>query len=176
MASERGSLDIALPAELEFWRRQLAGLEPVSLTGDLHRPPHPTFRGAKVRMSIEQHDLEALTRLGATRRASLAMVLLAALNVLLYRHTGRTDIAVGVPVANRHHPGAESLVGVLVNTLVARTDLAGEPDFGEVLDRVRAVMLDAFDHQDMPFELLVRELQLPAMRTVRRCSRSCSTC
>ena len=88
------------------------------------------------------------------------MVLLAALNVLLYRHTGRTDIGVGVPVANRHHPGSENVVGVLVNTLVARTDLAGEPDFAEVLDRVRAVMLDAFDHQDMPFELLVRELSL----------------
>jgi amino acid adenylation domain-containing protein len=149
-----------LRTELAFWRDELAGLEPISLTGDYPRPPQPTFRGAKVRMPLEELDLPALQNLATSRGASLAMVLLAALNVLLYRHTGRTDVAVGVPVANRHLPGSENLVGVLVNTLVARTSLVGNPDFGAVVDRVRACMLDIFDHQNMPFELLVRELSL----------------
>ena len=89
------------------------------------------------------------------------MVLLAVLKVLLLRHTGIADIAVGVPVANRNHLSNENLLGTFVNTLVFRTDLSGEPDFIQVLRRVREVSLQAFAHQDMPFELLVRELDLP---------------
>jgi amino acid adenylation domain-containing protein len=86
------------------------------------------------------------------------MVLLAGLDVLLHRYTGSTDVAVGTAIANRNHLVAESLVGTLVNTLVMRTDLSGEPTFGELLDRVRDVALDAYAHQDAPFAAIVNEL------------------
>jgi amino acid adenylation domain-containing protein len=156
----RWVLEHRLDPELHYWRRQLSGLEPLSLTGDYARPRQPGFQGARVRIPIDSRDVAFLTRLGTANRATSAMVLLAVLNVLLYRHTGMTDIAVGMPIANRHHRGSEDLVGVLVNTLVARTDVSGDPNFRTIVARVRAMMLDAFEHQDMPFELLVRELQL----------------
>lgn len=144
--------------ELAYWRRQLQGLEPLSLNVDFARPRQPDFKGAAVRLPLAANDVAALTALGAAHGASLSMVLLAALKVLLLRHTGKTDIAIGVPIANRHQLASENLIGTFVNTLVFRTDLAGEPDFPAVLARVRQTALQAFDHQDMPFEVLVREL------------------
>lgn len=144
--------------ELAYWRRQLQGLEPLSLNVDFARPRQPDFMGAAVRLPLAANDVAALTALGTAHGASLSMVLLAALKVLLLRHTGKTDIAIGVPIANRHQLASENLIGTFVNTLVFRTDLAGEPDFPAVLARVRQTALQAFDHQDMPFEVLVREL------------------
>lgn len=143
--------------ELAFWLRRLDGLEPLSLNEDFPRPRQQSFRGAALRFPLAPDDIAALRHLGAAHGASLSMVLIAALNVMLCRHTGRTDIAVGVPIAGRHHVAAENLIGTLVNTLVFRTDLGGDPDFRTVLSRVRDVSLEAFAHQDMPFELLVRE-------------------
>ena len=87
------------------------------------------------------------------------MTLLAAFQVLLYRYTGEEDIVVGSPIANRVRPELEPLIGFLVNTLVLRTDLSGNPTFRELLSRVRAVCVDAQEHQDLPFEKLVQELQ-----------------
>jgi amino acid adenylation domain-containing protein len=144
--------------ELAFWSRRLNGLEPLPLNEDFPRPRQQSFRGAALRFPLALDDIAALRRLGTAHGASLSMVLISALNVMLCRHTGRTDIAVGVPIANRHQLAAENLIGTLVNTLVFRTDLSGDPDFRTVLSRVRDVSLEAFAHQDMPFELLVREL------------------
>ncbi len=144
--------------ELAYWSRQLDGLEPLPLNEDFPRPRTQSFRGASVRLPLSPDDIVALRQLGAAHGASLSMVLIAALNVMLNRHTGKTDIAIGVPIANRHHLASENLIGTFVNTLVFRTDLSGDPDFRTVLSRVREVSLEAFAHQDMPFELLVREL------------------
>ncbi|OAD41802.1 hypothetical protein LPB72_10875 [Hydrogenophaga crassostreae] len=144
--------------ELAYWVRRLHGLEPLPLNIDFPRPQTQTYRGASLRLPLDPDHIVALRRLGAAHDASLSMVLIAALNVLLYRHTGKTDIAIGVPIANRHHLASENLIGTFVNTLVFRTDLDGDPDFRAVLSRVREVSLEAFAHQDMPFELLVREL------------------
>src|SRR4029453_14400614 len=91
---------------------------------------------------------------------TLAMVLLAALSALLHRHTGRTDVAIGAAVANRHHAASEPLIGTLVNTVVLRTDLRDDPAFTLLLKRVREVTLEAFAHQDIPFEHIVKELQI----------------
>jgi amino acid adenylation domain-containing protein len=144
--------------ELAYWTRRLEGLEPLPLNEDFVRPLQQSFRGAAHRMPLASDEIAGLRRLGAQQGASLSMVLIAALNVLLHRHTGKTDIAIGVPIANRHHLSSENLIGTFVNTLVFRTDLDGAPDFQTVLNRVREVSLDAFAHQDMPFEVLVREM------------------
>ena len=146
--------------QLTYWRDQLAGLQPFDLPTDFPRPRQQGFGGAAVRRPLDPMRLQQLIALGAAHGASLSMVLLTALKMLLHRYSGATDIAVGVPIANRHHLAAEDLPGTMVNTLVLRTDLTGDPDFTTGLNRVRRVALDAYEHQDMPFELLVKELDL----------------
>lgn len=145
-------------SELAYWSRRLNGLAPLPLNNDLPRPLVQSFRGAALRFPLDHEHIAGLRTLGAAHGASLSMVLIAALNVLLHRHTGKTDIGIGVPIANRHHLASENLIGTFVNTLVFRTDLDGDPDFLTALSRVREVSLEAFAHQDMPFEVLVREL------------------
>ncbi|WP_066267626.1 non-ribosomal peptide synthetase [Hydrogenophaga palleronii] len=144
--------------ELSFWSRRLEGMEPLPLNEDFVRPRQQSFRGAAIRFPLTPEDITSLRQLGTAHGASLSMVFMAALNVMLHRHTGKTDIPIGVPIANRHQLASENLIGTLVNTLVFRTDLNGDPDFATVLARVRDVSLEAFAHQDMPFELLVQEL------------------
>jgi len=144
--------------ETAYWTDRLAGLQALELNTDFPRPRVPSFRGGSVRVPLALGDTQALTRLAAAQDASLAMALLALFKVFLHRHTGQTDIAVGMPIANRHNLVSEELVGTLVNTLVVRTSLDGEPDYLEVLRRVRSTALAAHEHQDMPFEVLVREL------------------
>jgi amino acid adenylation domain-containing protein len=100
-----------------------------------------------------------LKRIAAESKATLFMVMLAAFEILLYRYTGQTDIAVGSPIANRMQPELEPLIGFFVNTLVMRTDLSGEPTFREVLARVRETALDAYSNQDVPYELVVESLR-----------------
>ena len=87
------------------------------------------------------------------------MTLLAAFQTLLYRYTGQEDFAIGSPIANRNRSEIENLIGFFVNTLVLKSDMSGDPSFKELLGRVREVTLGAYDHQDLPFERLVEELQ-----------------
>jgi len=150
-----------LQQQLSYWCDQLKDVEPLQLNEDFPRARQQTFSGATVCRPLDAARIEQLEKLAASRGASVSMVLIAALKILLLRHTGVTDIAIGVPVANRHHLHTENLIGCFVNTLVFRTDLSGSLDFDETLSRVREVSLQAFTHQDMPFEMLVRELGLP---------------
>lgn len=145
-------------SEIAYWTRRLNGLEPLALNHDFLPPKTPSFKGASLRRPLNADLIDALQRLGAQHGSSLSMVLLAALYVLLYRHTSKKDIAIGVPIANRHHLPSENLLGSFVNTLVFRTSLEGDPDFLSLLTRVRETSLEAFAHQDMPLEVLVREL------------------
>ena len=102
--------------------------------------------------------LDGIRRLSASQNASEFMSLFAAFAVVIHQATGAGDIPIGVPIANRHHLDSEGLVTSLVNTVVIRTDVSGEPSFTEVVRRVRETALDAYAHQDMPFERLVLEL------------------
>jgi amino acid adenylation domain-containing protein len=110
-------------------------------------------------MSISNQVAEAIRRLGQREGATLFMTLLAAFQVLLLRHSGQEDLVVGTPVAGRNRSDIEGLIGFFVNTLVLRTDLSGDPTFRELLGRVREVALEAYAHQDLPFEKLVEVLQ-----------------
>ncbi|MGQ3083130.1 MAG: non-ribosomal peptide synthetase [Hydrogenophaga sp.] len=144
--------------EIAYWGRRLEGMRPVALVPDHPRPRQASFRGASIRLPLPAGLTDALASLATQQDATLAMALLALFKVFLLKHTGQTDLAVGMPIANRHHPGCENLIGTLVNILVIRTSLDGDPDFTEVLRRVKGAALGAYEHQDLPFELLVRTL------------------
>ena len=148
-----------LEAQLEFWKKKLAGVSVLELPADRPRPPVQSFSGAHERLALSAELTEAVRALSLREGATLFMTLLAAFKVLLHCYTRQYDIAVGTPVANRNREAIEGLIGFFVNTLVLRTDLSGEMSFSELLGAVREVALDAYAHQDVPFEKLVEELQ-----------------
>ncbi|HKI00347.1 MAG TPA: amino acid adenylation domain-containing protein [Thermoanaerobaculia bacterium] len=148
-----------LDSQLDYWRRQLDGLQDLELPLDHPRPPRQSFRGATEPLFLGE-ELSARVRALAQRTgATLFMTLLAAFKVLLLRYTGQEDVAVGTNVANRNRSEIEGLIGFFVNNLVLRTDLSGDPSFAEAVRRVRETSLGAFAHQDLPFERLVEELR-----------------
>ncbi|MEA2693615.1 MAG: hypothetical protein QOJ16_3002, partial [Acidobacteriota bacterium] len=149
-----------LAPQLAYWKRRLGGLPgPLDLPGDRPRPEVQTFRGARHPLGFPAETVAGLKELGRRQGATLFMTLLAALMVLLHRYSGREDLAIGTPIANRDRVETEGLIGFFVNTLVLRGELAGDPSFRELLARVRETTLGAFAHPDLPFERLVEELQ-----------------
>ncbi|MFY9550790.1 MAG: amino acid adenylation domain-containing protein [Thermoanaerobaculia bacterium] len=148
-----------LEEQLSYWKRQLEGAPAVlELPASNLRPARQSFRGATETVSISQELADAIRLLGQREGATLFMTLLAAFKVLLLRHSGQEDIVVGSPVAGRNRSEIEGLIGFFANTLALRTDLSGDPTFRELLGRVREVAIEAYDHQDLPFEKLVEEL------------------
>ncbi|HST58901.1 MAG TPA: amino acid adenylation domain-containing protein, partial [Longimicrobium sp.] len=149
-----------LERQLAYWRERLAGApELLELPTDHPRPPVQTYRGATVPVELAPELLERLQALARSEGATLYMTLLSAFQVLLSRYSGSEDVVVGSPIAGRTRKEVEGLVGFFVNTLVLRTDLSGDPGFREVLGRAREVTLGAYEHQEVPFEKLVAELQ-----------------
>jgi non-ribosomal peptide synthetase component F len=145
---------------LGYWKQRLAGApESLALPSDRGRPPVASGRGGAHGAVVGASLYQGVRTLARRERATPFMVLLALFQVLLFRHTGETDQVLGTPIANRTKPQLEELIGLFVNTLVIRNDLAGDPAFLALLGRVRETVLGAFAHQDMPFELLVEELQ-----------------
>lgn len=149
-----------LEEQLAYWKQQLADAPTVlDLPTDHPRPSVPTHRGSSCLFTLPSSLTEALKALSQQHRVSLFMTLTAAFQTLLYRYSGQEDQLLGTVTANRRHPETENLIGFFVNTLVLHTDLSGDPTFRELLARVRTVILTAQDHQDVPFEYLVKELQ-----------------
>ncbi|MBS0346728.1 MAG: amino acid adenylation domain-containing protein [Proteobacteria bacterium] len=144
---------------LDFWLPRLQGLRPLDLPTDRPRPAIQRFDGARQPFTWSAELTAGLRARGREQGASLFMVLLALLKVLLYRYSGQTDVVVGVPAADRSHVETEGLVGPLVNNLVMRTDLSGDPDFAALLARVRETALSAHEHRELPFEKLVEALR-----------------
>ena len=149
-----------LEAELAYWRRQLGGNLPDNfLPTDKPRPRVQSFRGAFQTLILPAELCDSLKSLSCREGCTLFMTLSAAFATLLYRSTGRSDIVVGTDIANRNQRQTEGLVGLFANQLVLRTDLSGNPGFRDLLKRVRTIGLEAYTHQDVPFEKLVDVLQ-----------------
>ncbi|MBG0823061.1 amino acid adenylation domain-containing protein [Planomonospora sp. ID91781] len=151
----------ALDADLDYWREKLAGSVPLELPPDRPRPEEFGYAGAAVGFSVPDGTSERVAELARRTSTTPFMVLLTAFAALLARWTGRTDVVVGSPVAGRETPELNPLIGMFVNTLPLRIDLGGDPAFGEALERVRATVMEALDHQDVPFAKLVEALRPP---------------
>ncbi|MEW5354805.1 amino acid adenylation domain-containing protein [Streptomyces sp. 16-176A] len=147
-----------LTAGLDHWRTALADLTPLELPTDRPRPAVWDGAGDAVRFELPAELTARVDQLARRSRATRFMVLLAAFQAVLARFGGQRDIAVGTPVAGRHLPGADRLIGLFVNTVVLRGDLSGEPSFRTLLGRVAANTAAALSHAHVPFELVVDEL------------------
>lgn len=149
-----------LEHQLNYWRRQRDGAPPLlDLPTDCARPPVQTFRGSVEVANFSPALAIALKAFSQREGVTLFMTLLAAFYVLLYRHSGQQDITVGSPISNRNKTGLEGLVGLFVNTLPLRFNLSGNPTFKQLLSHVREMVLGAYENQEVPFEVLVRDLQ-----------------
>lgn len=148
-----------LEADRAYWEPKLAGSDYFELPSDLPRPPVWANDSAIASRLLPRSRTDALARLAMERGCTLYMLALAALLTLLHRYSGETDIAVGTQVAGRGEVETEPLVGPFINTLVLRTDLAGDPEFLELLERVRRVAGEAFEHEYMPIEVLIEILK-----------------
>ena len=157
LAARRGNLE----KPLAFWKQQrLAGApELLALPSDFPRPAIQSHCGARLALTVDKDLSQALRELSRREGVTLFMTLLAVFQTLLSRYSGQEDIVVGSPSAGRTRTEVEDLIGFFVNTLVLRTDLSGNPTFRELLGRVRETTLEAYAHQDVPFERLVGELQ-----------------
>ena len=145
---------------LSYWRSQLADLRPLELPTDRPHPAVRSGRGASRSFSLPSGlSSSPLEALGRREETTLFMTLLAAFQVLLHRTSGQTSFAVGSPIANRNRVEIEGMIGYFVNMLALRADLAGDPTFRELLGRVRETSLGAYQHQDLPLEVLVADLQ-----------------
>jgi len=151
---------VAFEGQLAYWKHKLASLPPLDLPTDRPRPGTRTNRGAHCHLLIPARIIDALSTLCRSEDATLFMGLLSIFYVVLHRHTGQDDIAVGSYVAGRNRVEVEPLIGFFLNTLVLRLDMSGKPSFRETLRRVRQMALEAYEHQDVPFEQLVDALQV----------------
>ncbi|MEO1622188.1 MAG: condensation domain-containing protein, partial [Cyanobacteria bacterium J06632_3] len=149
-----------LATQLHYWQQQLAGApQLLELPADRPRPLQPSYQGTRYHFTLSKTLTAKLKAISQENSATLFMTLISAFNVLLSRYSGQTDIVVGSPIANRNRPEIEDLIGFFANTLAIRTDLSENPTFLELLKRVRKTALDAYAHQDLPFEKLVETLQ-----------------
>jgi amino acid adenylation domain-containing protein len=142
-----------------YWSKQLNGLPTLQLPTDRPRPPVLSYRGAFQEVALPRLLTSALRTLSQREGVTLFMTLFATFAVLLQRYCAQDDIVVGLPAASRDHTELEGLIGFFINSLVLRVDLSGDPTFRALLGRVRETALDAFAHQELPFEKLVEELQ-----------------
>ena len=154
--------DSPIGGQLAYWEKALGGMpERLQLPTDRPYPPVADHRGARVAVDWPAELQQQIARVARAHNATGFMVVQAAFAALLSKISASTDVAVGFPIAGRRDAALDDLVGMFVNTLVLRVDLAGNPTFVELLAQVRRRSLAAFEHQDVPFELLVERLNPP---------------
>ena len=151
-----------LEKQLAYWKKELEGVqEVIALPTDHSRPQELSYRGGLHVQHISKELLAKIKALGESQGSTLFMTLLAAFQTLLYRYTGQEDIVVGSPIANRHYKEIEGLIGFFVNTLALRARVTGSLTFHDLLIQTRETTLNAYAHQDVPFEQLVDHLEIP---------------
>ncbi|MCP5064554.1 MAG: AMP-binding protein, partial [Ignavibacteriae bacterium] len=149
-----------LDNQLNYWKNKLGNSNSLlELPTDRSRQAVWTNNGSSVEGFISTEIVEGLQKLSNSENSTLFMTLVASFNLLLHKYSGQDDINIGTPIANRTDQGIEKIIGLFLNTLVLRTDLSGDPTFSELLRQVRKTNLEAFEHQDLPFEMLVDEIQ-----------------
>ena len=144
-----------LERKLGYWKEKLESVSPLQLPTDKPRPAVQTSRGAMRSFVIDKSKAEALHAISQQEGTTLFMTMLAAFKVLLYRYSGQTDICVGTPVAGRHQQEVENLIGFFINTLALRTEIDPTQNFQQLLHEVRQSTLEAYEHQEVPFEKVV---------------------
>lgn len=148
-----------MESQAAWWTRELQGAPTVlHLPSDRHRPAVQSFRGAQFRLDFDIRLTAQLKQFGRQEQATLFMTLIAGFAVLLYRYTGQTDLLIGTPVANRPQKELHGLIGCFVNAIVIRVQLGATVTFREVARQVRRTSIEAFEHQELPFEQLVQRL------------------
>ncbi|MFB7470330.1 amino acid adenylation domain-containing protein [Kitasatospora sp. NPDC056184] len=150
----------ALAGSRAYWREELRDVPALELPTDRPRPPVVTFEGAATEFHWSPELGRGVAALARASNASGYMVLMAALQALLGRHAGQRDFAIGSAVAGRLHRELEGMVGLFVNMLPIRARLEGDPGFAELVGRVRGTTLDAYTHQEVPFEQMVADLDI----------------
>ena len=145
--------------QLAYWRDQLAEVPALELPTDRPRAAVQSFRGSYLRVDVDAALGDRLRRLSRTEGVTLFMTLLAGFKALLHRYTGQVDLAVGSPISGRNRTELEPLIGFFVNTLVLRTRVSRDATFRDLLHAVQSTALAAYAHQELPFEMLVEELQ-----------------
>ncbi|MCA2694516.1 MULTISPECIES: non-ribosomal peptide synthetase, partial [unclassified Microcystis] len=150
-----------LDRQLSYWKQQLTGVPLLhQLPTDRPRPAIQSFRGGTERLQLDSQLTQQLKKLSQESGSTLFMTLLAGFAVLLSRYSQQTDVVIGSPIANRNRTEIEGLIGFFVNTLVLRFNLSQDPTFEDFLAQVRQTTQNAYDHQDLPFEMLVEKLQI----------------
>ncbi len=144
---------------LGFWRGNLAGAAASVVPTGKPRPEAQSGRGAGYRFTVPEDVMAGLRELSARQRGSLFMTLLTALNTLIARYSGEPDVVIGTTTAGRTHPDILELIGYFNNAIALRTDLGGDPTFREAMSRTRRTVIDGIDHDDLPFAMLVADLQ-----------------
>jgi acyl carrier protein len=152
--------DEVLNKKISYWKEKLQGVEPLQLPVDFARPAVQSTKGASVGFTVDKELTGKFHELSQKQGTTMFMTLLAAFKVLLFRHTGQADICVGTPIAGRQQQEVEGLIGFFVNTLALRDEVRGESSFGEFLQQVKSTTVDAYEHQEVPFEKVVEAVMV----------------
>ncbi|HET9280297.1 MAG TPA: amino acid adenylation domain-containing protein, partial [Flavitalea sp.] len=144
-----------LDRKLEYWKQKLSGVAPLQLPTDYARPVVRSVNGATLRFTIDKELTDLLHKFSQENGVTVFMTLLSAFNVLMHRYSNQEDICVGTPVAGRQHEQLENLIGFFINTLALRSEVTGNSSFQDLVKQVRQTTLEAYEHQEVPFEKIV---------------------
>ena len=152
---------------MTYWTNQLQGVPELVIPGDRQRTNHTSNRSATERFAISDEHAAGLAKLCRERGVTSGVAMAAVFNLLLHKLTGATDVAVGMPIADRNRPEFEPLAGLFLNLLVLRTDISNDPTFLEVMERVRRTFIKAYDHRDLPYGFLLgSQVSMAPLRVV----------